>query len=153
MKSTRIFAMYLVAISSVSTGAIGQNAVYRCGSSYSQSPCPDAAVVNVQDARSQAQKMQADAAIRRDTVTGNAVQNARLAQEAQQHAAQRKLATLQSKSSAHNPTSNVSPSDTTEAKVSKRKNAAKLHKHTPEHFVAIAPGSGKKPSRQTGKGQ
>ena len=153
MKSTRIFAILLIAISAISTGAIGQNSVYRCGSSYSQFPCPDADVVNVQDARSQAQKMQADAAIRRDTATGNAVQSERLAQEAQQHAAQRKLATAQSRDSAPNLKNSVSPSDTAEAKGSKRKNTAKLHKPKAEHFVAIAPGSGKKPSKKTGKGQ
>jgi len=112
--------------------------------------------VDVQDTRTQDQKQQADATIKRDTATANAIEKARLTEEARQHAAQAKLATAQSKGSAPKPKDGASPSDTAEAKGTKGKSTrstSKQHKHPPEHFVAIAPDSGKKPSKRTGKGQ
>ena len=41
------------------SAAHAQNAVYRCGNTYSQAPCPDAKQVEVGDARSAAQHSQA----------------------------------------------------------------------------------------------
>lgn len=41
------------------SAAHAQNAVYRCGNTYSQAPCPDAKQVEVGDARSAAQQSEA----------------------------------------------------------------------------------------------
>ena len=41
------------------SAAHAQDAVYRCGNTYSQAPCPDAKQVEVGDARSAAQRSQA----------------------------------------------------------------------------------------------
>ncbi len=155
MKNSYILATISIAIYLVSTGANGQNAVYRCGNSYSQKPCPDATVVDVQDARTQEQKVQSDAAIRRDTATANSIQKTRLAEEAEQRAAQTKLAAAQSKNASPPPKEAATPQNlaTTTKRKKSQKNTAKQHKPAPEHFVAIAPGSGAKPSKRTGKGK
>lgn len=155
MKNSYILATISIAIYLVSTGANGQNAVYRCGNSYSQKPCPDATVVDVQDARTQEQKVQSDAAIRRDTATANSIQKTRLAEEAEQRAAQTKLAAAQSKNASPPPKEAATPQNlaTTTKRKKSQKSTVKQHKPAPEHFVAIAPGSGAKPSKRTGKGK
>ena len=121
-------ALLLIAACAVSTGAWGQK-VYRCGASYSQTPCPDAAIVNAGDARSKAQKTQADQATARDVRTANTLEQARLRDE--------KAATAQSQ-----PTAKGSKSKTSN---SKAKTEAKAHGTTqkkskkekePEFFTA-----------------
>jgi hypothetical protein len=57
--------------------------VYRCGSTYSQIPCADGTTLEVQDARTRIQKSQADAAIKSEAATANAMEKARLKEEAQ----------------------------------------------------------------------
>ncbi len=156
MNHSLMLAIILIAIYSVSTGANGQNSVYRCGNSYSQKPCTDAVVVDVQDARTREQKVQADATIRRDTATANAIEKARLAEEARQHAAQTKLAAAQNKGSTPKPKNSANLSDTATTKATKggsKKNASKQPKHAPEHFIANVPSDGTKPSTRTDKGK
>jgi hypothetical protein len=55
--------------------------VYRCGSSYSQQPCPDAKPVDVSDSRSREQKAQSDAAVRHDKQAADSLEKSRLKQE------------------------------------------------------------------------
>ena len=62
--------------------------VYRCGSSYSQSPCPAAVTVNVDDPRTAQQKQEAEAAARRDAKTADGMEKSRLKQEAMDRPAQ-----------------------------------------------------------------
>ena len=56
--------------------------VYRCGDSYSNSPCAGATVVATEDARSAAQRAQADAATRRDVKLAQGLEKDRLRLEA-----------------------------------------------------------------------
>ena len=80
---------YKLAIIMISLGcpaalppAHGQ-AVYRCaGNSYSQQPCPGGTAVEVEDARSAAQREQTSAAAQRDAKTAKAMEEARLKAEA-----------------------------------------------------------------------
>ncbi len=51
---------------------------YRCGNSYSQTPCPDAKVIEPSDPRTPAQKLQADGAARRDERSADALEQERL---------------------------------------------------------------------------
>lgn len=85
MHKPPIFATLLIAICAVSTGVWGQK-VYRCGTSYSQTPCADAVAVDVTDTRSKTQKAQADSLTRRDAATADAMEKARLQDEAQAQA-------------------------------------------------------------------
>ncbi len=68
-------AALLLALCAVSAQA--QN-VYRCGESYSTQPCPGAKVVPTDDARSAAQRAQADAATRRDARSAQVLEKERL---------------------------------------------------------------------------
>jgi hypothetical protein len=55
--------------------------VYRCGSSYSQTPCQGAVTVDADDSRSAAQKAASDATIRRDGQFAASMEKARLKEE------------------------------------------------------------------------
>jgi hypothetical protein len=57
-------------------------AIYRCGDSYSQKPCPGGKVVEADDARSASQKSQTDQAVRRDAKAADALEKERMKQEA-----------------------------------------------------------------------
>lgn len=68
------------------TAATAQT-VYRCGNSYSQTPCPNGVALDVADPRTPAQRAEAAAAAARDTQTANALEKTRLAEEAKVEAA------------------------------------------------------------------
>lgn len=73
-------AALLLALSALWLPAQAQN-VYRCGESYSNTPCPGARVVPTDDPRSAAQKAQTDAATRRDARSAQLLERERLKQE------------------------------------------------------------------------
>jgi hypothetical protein len=60
----------------------GAQGVYRCGNSYSQQPCPGGKEVAVEDERSAAQRAQTDKAVQRDAKAAEALEKARLKEEA-----------------------------------------------------------------------
>lgn len=146
MRKVLLFALFSIASCAYSTGAIAQK-VYRCGSTYSHIPCPDAVAIDAQDPRSKAQESQANAAIKKEQSTANAMEKARLQQDAQ--AQKNTQAIAQSKkSSAPAPTKEVSKS----VEVSSRLEPAKKHTATskePEYFTAKAAPSPQKPASTT----
>ena len=75
------FALSVAALCACGSGAIAQN-VYRCGDSYSQQPCAGGTVLQADDARSEEQRRQARVAAERDARAGDALEKARLKQEA-----------------------------------------------------------------------
>jgi hypothetical protein len=83
--------MFLMASFALTTGAAGQQ-VYKCGSSYSQEPCPGASVIDVTDQRTSEQKMQTDMASRRDATNAASLEKTRLQQEKIDRAARKPLA-------------------------------------------------------------
>jgi hypothetical protein len=80
------FAIILIAATHFCTWATAQN-VYKCGDAYSQQACPGGVAVNADDPRTSEQKSQADLATQRDARTANAMEKARLQQEAKDIAA------------------------------------------------------------------
>ena len=119
--------LLLIAACAVSTGAWGQK-VYRCGSSYSQTPCPDGAILDADDTRSKSQKTQADLATARDVKTANTLEQVRIKDE--NEAATRsqpvtKASTLKSKAK-------------TEAKAEGTAQKKSTKKKEPEFFTAKA---------------
>ena len=56
--------------------------VYRCGDSYSQQPCPGGTIIEAQDERSAGQRAQTSQAAQRDAKTADAMEKARLKEEA-----------------------------------------------------------------------
>ena len=61
--------------------------IYKCSESYSAQACPGGVIVNASDQRTSDQKDQADRATARDLKTANALESARLQQEAKDLAA------------------------------------------------------------------
>jgi len=61
--------------------ALGANAqsVYRCGSEYSQSPCPEARIVDASDARSESQRAAASRVAADEKQSGIRMERERLA--------------------------------------------------------------------------
>jgi len=130
MKHTTSLAAVFIACCVVSTGAQSQK-VYRCGDTYSQKPCADAVVVDVSDPRSQTQKIRADAETRRELAAANAMEKARLKEEAQMRSERAKKTASLVKNAT--PAADASHTDAA------RKPASKSHtkkKKEPEFFTA-----------------
>jgi hypothetical protein len=113
-----------------STPVMAQN-VYKCGDSYSQSPCPGGVAIDP-DRRSPAQKAQADAATARDAQAARSLEQARLKQEAAARAA-------------NTPAIKSTVKDTPKSTPQARKKSRQ-----PEYFTAREPG-GKKPAKTSSK--
>lgn len=86
MPSLALNASFLVAVCAFSSAAWAQN-TYRCGDSYSQTPCPGGVILDTADKRTHAQKVQTDKASQRDAQIADAMEKARLQQEAKDLAA------------------------------------------------------------------
>ena len=80
MRNRFLSTIVFIAIGSISTWTSAQNA-YRCGNTYSQTPCPNGKTLDVTDSRTADQKSQTDAAAARSAKAGDAMEKARLAQE------------------------------------------------------------------------
>ena len=133
MQSIFVNAIFLIATCALSTVATAQN-TYKCGDSYSQTPCPGAKVIDATDSRTPAQKAQADLATGRAARTADAMEKARLQQEKIDIAA-----SASPMPPAHMET--ASASGTVQAKKKKRK--------APDYFTAQAPGEKKKAAKKT----
>ncbi|MDZ7922419.1 hypothetical protein [Rhodoferax sp.] len=121
MKPSAKFALFLIAACVVSTGTQAQK-IYKCGSSYSQIPCPDGVAVDAQDPRSNTQKTEAKQASKSQAKLADAMEKERLQDETQARAADQALAKAQNKKE---PTSG--------------KPAAKKKSKEPEYFTAKPP--------------
>ena len=72
--------LYLLAAACVAPAAA--QGIYRCGDSYSQQPCAGGTMVEVQDERSAVQRSQTSLAAERDAKTADAMEKARVKEEA-----------------------------------------------------------------------
>ena len=125
MTKLRLFALFFIATCAVSAWAAGSN-VYKCGSTYSQTPCDGAVPVRVDDTRSKEQKSQSDADIVQQGKTANAMEKARLKEEA------RAIAQSQSSQTAPKPNSKVKSGSS----VSAASKGGKPEKKEAEFFIA-----------------
>ena len=82
MMKFKLFTLFFIATCAGYTWATDSN-IYKCGTTYSQTPCAGAVAVQVQDARTKEQKLQSDAAIMQQGKAANAMEKARLTEEAQ----------------------------------------------------------------------
>lgn len=71
----------LIATSALTTVASADD-IYKCGNTYSQSPCPGAKLLSIDDSRDPQQKKLKDEVTRRDAELANDMEKARLANEA-----------------------------------------------------------------------
>ena len=150
-------ATFFIAAYALCTGA-GAEEVYKCGNAYSQKPCPGAVLVDVQDARTAAQKAQADANTRHEMAQVQALEKAHQKEEAQRRAAQAKLAAAEQKKAAPKPGRAASAADTADAsaplhKKKSKKGASGKAKNAPETFVASVPADKNRPASAAGKGK
>ena len=137
--NTCLIASFFIAITAISTGARAEK-IYQCGSTYSQLPCKDATVLNIDDSRDSIQKSQSDEATRRGAELARRMEQERLAQEQKALAAQVRsspAATLPS-----HPEIQVQGAPLVKIKRIKPK-GKKL-----EVFIAEIPGPEKKPAKK-----
>ena len=121
MRHPLLNVMVLVVLSVSSSGA-GAQQIYRCGDSYSQTPCPDGVVIDATDGRTKVQKTQADLATERAERTAAALEKARLQQE--------------KATAAHAPKVKAKAS----APASKNRNSQARKKKESEYFTVQIPG-------------
>ncbi|ROZ79712.1 hypothetical protein [Ramlibacter sp. WS9] len=110
--------------------AQGTQNVYRCGNTYSQQPCADGKLVAASDSRSAAQKSQTDEATKRDSKAADAMEKARVKEEAKP---------VPVGMPADKPASAQKDTKKSERKTKKSKSKKD------EHFTAVAP---KKPGEE-----
>ena len=72
----------ILILAAAAWGAAPAQTIYRCGDSYSQQPCPGGAVVAADDARSASQGAQTREAAQRDAKRADAMEKARMKDEA-----------------------------------------------------------------------
>jgi hypothetical protein len=81
MKSFKNLVLFSAAALSLCQGASAQQ-VYRCGSSYSQTPCADGVAVLTDDARTEAQRVAASKALASDKALAKDLETSRHKEEA-----------------------------------------------------------------------
>jgi hypothetical protein len=142
MKQVFLLLGMLLACTSVFAAGPNERA-YRCGNTYSQTPCPGGKEVETADARSKDQKAQADAANRRTQRLANEMEKSRLQRE-QREAAQRKAALKEIDKSA---AKTVAKDPKAVEQPSKQKKKSKQ----PENFTAKTPVEPKKKKAEANK--
>ncbi len=133
MKRLSNIALVLVALCAIQIKAHAQNA-YRCGNSYSQTPCPGGVTIDAADNRSGAQKAQSDAVIQRDKATADSMEKSRRQEEEALRRQQSSVAPVQ-----------ASKNPNTEKKVAQSvRHVRKYNQKNPDNFTAKAPSESKK---------
>ncbi|MEO7546840.1 MAG: hypothetical protein ABIT82_00310 [Ramlibacter sp.] len=82
MQKKLAVATIFIALSAHTASATAQN-IHKCGNAYSQQPCAGGTTLETGEARTGAQKSQADATTRRDAAAADAMEKARLKAQAQ----------------------------------------------------------------------
>jgi hypothetical protein len=112
---------FLCLLAAVCVAPAAAENIYRCGDSYSQRPCPGGTVVEAEDERSASQRSQTSQAAQRDAKIADAMEKARLKEEAK------------SVSAAYIPSTAQAPETASKPAVARQ---AK----NPAYFTAVAPG-------------
>ena len=136
---SRHFAIFLILIVGLSGGLQAQ-IIYKCGSNYSQTPCAGASTLRIDDARTSAQQQQTDAAVRSDAKRAQALEKDRLAQEKAN-----RIRPTAAKLATPPTVAPVTPRDTHNVVSVITPKRLKSPTYKPEAFIALVPGSDKKP--------
>lgn len=126
-------AVFFIAACALLTGARAQN-VYKCGDSYSETPCPGAKLIKTEDARQPAQKKQTDTATHDSAKLAQELQKERLAQE--------KLALSNQHPIVPTPVAKAAQSSASATVLTPKRIQTKSKK--PVQFIAEVPGTEKK---------
>lgn len=138
-----VYALFLIAILSTSTGTLAQNA-YKCGSTYSAVPCPGGVAVDTQDVRTNAQKIQTDVATTKTAKAADSLEKSRLTQERAD--AKARVDSIGAGATVISPPNPASDGNDPSGKVD-----AKKKKNTPEYFTAQAPSEKKEKVKKAKK--
>lgn len=133
MKMHVRFAVLLTATCTLSTVAIGQKTVYRCGASYSQIPCEGAVPIHADDARTKSAKTEADKSTQRAMKQAEEMEKTRLKEE---------KAALEPRQKPAAPADKAKPDATAREDESKK---SRHKKKEPEYFTAKPPPEKKQP--------
>ena len=136
-------ALFFIAILSITTGTLAQS-TYKCGNTYSATPCTGGAAIDTADTRTSQQRAQSEAATSKAAKAGEAMEKSRLTQERAHAKAQAdSVGAGATVISAQNPGQDASePISKAEAK--KKKNA-------PEYFTAQVTGEKKAKAKKVKK--
>jgi hypothetical protein len=99
MKSFKYLILPAIAYLAIGQAALAQP-VYRCGNSYSQTPCAGAVTVQADDTRTDAQRAAAREGLARDKALGNAMEATRRKDEAQVRARDKAVLAANAKAAA-----------------------------------------------------
>jgi hypothetical protein len=136
--------LLLVSIALCSLQAHAQSQkTYRCGNTYSQTPCPGAVTVDTSDNRSKDQKVQTDNATRRDLRTANSMEKTRI----QQEEAQKRANTFSNVNMEKQAAKKKAAEE--KAAAEKANPSTKKKPKKPEYFTAKKPGEPKKTKNET----
>jgi hypothetical protein len=142
------YALFLIAASAAYTPTTAQT-VYRCGSTYSQIPCPGAAVVDTRDVRTKRQKTETDKANERNAAAARAMEKKRLKEEAMAEKEQAAVAKEFQQSAGPSKAALAAERANTKAYTKNAKDDSskekKANKKEPPYFTAVGPIEKKKP--------
>lgn len=138
-KCLLIIAIF-IATNAVMTGAQAEN-IYKCGNTYSQSPCADGKLLNIDDSRDPQQRIQRDAATQREAELAKDMTKTRLANE-------KSLRATQTKRSALVKTHPPKPAVSKDAIVIIKPKPLKQKYDKPNAFIALVPGSDRKSTKK-----
>jgi len=136
-----IFASLFIVITAISTAA-GAEKIYKCGTSYSQTPCADGKVLSIEDAPDAQQKKVVDANTRRDAKLAKDMEKERLAQERANRSAP-----TEHKTHSKTPEGAVIAVAPTPAPTTITPKRVKPKSYKPAGFVAVVPGSDSAPAK------
>ncbi len=138
--SVAMAAILFIACCAFSTGAFAQKA-YRCGNSYSQSPCPGGNAVDTSGSQVRAEAKKSQNEADRSAKAADKMEKSRLAQEKRDRA----------NNGATVINAQPLPKDTKDPKDAtgkpEPKAGSKPKRHPPEHFTAQAPAEPKSKSK------
>ena len=127
-------AILFIAISALWTGAAAQN-VYKCGNSYSQTPCFGATLMDAQDSRTPTEKAERDATTLSTSRAANKMEQERLALEQKDNAAN---------TPPHSPVVATAKAPDAGPKAAEPAKKPKLSRPAkPDAFTAVVPGTQK----------
>lgn len=130
-------ATILIAYFALFSSAHAQK-TYRCGNTYSQTPCAGGVAVDTQDARTEAQKNQADSTTTRLNAAQKALEKERLARETREAA--------QAAKKAEKPSVTIVKSSPIKAKKAKKPKVDAAEKPKLKPLPVVSPKKAKKPT-------
>jgi hypothetical protein len=133
----RLPAVAVLSMMCLASPMAGAQTVYRCGSSYSQSPCPAGVPLVVDDPRSAQQKQETDAAVKRDARTADSMEKSRLKQEAMERPAQLAAARAAQKAATQKPEKTAAPKKQARKKEKQKETEAPVYSGSKKDEVAV----------------